>query len=101
MGDRVQQIAKLSKQIFGHVLNPPNVRSPTKHLRKAMRAEQMMKYYPETVVNQDKVLTRMIAAGIYLDPTMVYYHEKRNDQRRRGKTPTKKGEGKRAQKKKK
>ncbi|EGD78918.1 hypothetical protein PTSG_01893 [Salpingoeca rosetta] len=101
MAERLRRLGMLSRSIFGQVVLPPNVRSPTRHLKKATKAEAMMRYYPETVMHQNKLLTRMIAAGIYLDEKMIYEGEKKVMNEKRGRVPTRKGEGKRAQKKKK
>eukprot|EP00049_Salpingoeca_infusionum_P025154 m.18162 g.18162 ORF g.18162 m.18162 type:complete len:102 (-) comp7705_c0_seq1:271-576(-) len=99
--DRTRRLALLGRKIFGQVQHPPGVKSPTRWLKKANRAEAMLKYYPQIIVNQNRLMTRMAAAGLYFNEKMFYHEQKVADMRERGKVPTKKGEGKRAAKKKK
>ncbi|XP_052195132.1 uncharacterized protein LOC127803134 [Diospyros lotus] len=87
----IKGVTEARARIFGHVLNPTGQRSPHKILRKKLIGEKVAQWYPYDI-NED-------------DPLVMARQEqerlsKLEMLKRRGKGPPKKGQGKRASKRK-
>lgn len=84
-------VAEARERIFGHIINPTGQRTSHKILRKKLIGEKVAAWYPYDVRNDDPIV-------------MEDLEEERLDKlemlKRRGKGPPKKGQGKRASKRK-
>ncbi|CAO2836478.1 uncharacterized protein LOC130797338 [Amaranthus tricolor] len=87
----VRGVTEVRAQIFGHVLNPTAQRSAHKVLKKKLIGEKVTQWYPYDIKHDD--------------PHVMAQEEKRRLSKlemlkRRGKGPCKKGQGRRASKRK-
>ncbi|KAL8160237.1 hypothetical protein V2J09_001774 [Rumex salicifolius] len=84
-------VTEARARIFGHLLNPTAQRSAHKLLRKKLIGEKVAAWYPYDIKNDDPLL-------------MAEQEQERLNKlemlKRRGKGPPKKGQGKRASKRK-
>eukprot|EP00051_Salpingoeca_urceolata_P031403 m.11459 g.11459 ORF g.11459 m.11459 type:complete len:101 (+) comp4018_c0_seq1:60-362(+) len=99
MATKAARLAVLGRRIFGEVVHPPNVRSPNKYIRK-LKGRAVLSYFPEHVAQEEKLLQRLHSQGLWTEDRLEWKIEKREWNKSRGKSPPKKGEGKRAGKKK-
>ncbi|KAG9143745.1 hypothetical protein Leryth_022866 [Lithospermum erythrorhizon] len=87
----VEGVTEARARIFGHVLNPTGQRSPHKILRKKLIGEKVASWYPYDVSKDDPLVMARQEQERLSKLEML---------KRRGKGPPKKGQGKRASKKK-
>eukprot|EP00050_Salpingoeca_kvevrii_P010787 m.10412 g.10412 ORF g.10412 m.10412 type:complete len:99 (+) comp3078_c0_seq1:156-452(+) len=95
-----RNLAQLSARIFGQVAAVPGMRSPTQYLDKPLLGPRLAAYYPDNYENHERMLRRLHHEGLYTDAEMEWRVLSRELNIRRGKKPARKGEGKRATKRK-
>jgi small subunit ribosomal protein S33 len=84
-------LKQAAARIFGNTWNPSSIRTGSKVLNRPVIGDQLVEYYPETI----RALT-----GDFVDPTVSRAVRKARNLRNRGKGAPKKGQGKRAARKK-
>jgi len=87
MAEVAARLAAAASRIFGNVLNPSALRSGRKLLLKPLIGARVASYYPATLEQSDLM---------YEDPLEKRRKIKLERLKRRGKSPPKKGQGKRA-----
>ncbi|KAJ7951128.1 Mitochondrial ribosomal protein S27 [Quillaja saponaria] len=86
-----QGVTEARARIFGHVLNPTGQRSPHKLLRKKLIGQKVAEWYPYDIKQDDPLVMAREEQERLSKLEML---------KRRGKGPPKKGQGKRASKRK-
>ncbi|KAK3034098.1 hypothetical protein RJ639_034078 [Escallonia herrerae] len=84
-------VTEARARIFGHVLNPTGQRSPHKILRKKLIGDKVAQWYPHDIKKDDPLVMAREEQERLSKLEML---------KRRGKGPPKKGQGKRASKRK-
>ncbi|GAB2282669.1 hypothetical protein Dimus_017206 [Dionaea muscipula] len=87
----VRGVDEARARIFGHVLNPTGKRSPHKLLRKKLIGDKLAQWYPYDIKQDDPLVMARLEQERLAKLEML---------KRRGKGPPKKGQGKRASKRK-
>jgi len=100
MADKAVKLAMLKARIFGQVVKPPNVRSPSKLMRKSLRGPEVMEYFKGGVHPRaiDATFKPLRALSIFKDEDRDWRERQLKSYVARGKAIVKKGGGKRAAK---
>eukprot|EP00039_Didymoeca_costata_P019519 m.337856 g.337856 ORF g.337856 m.337856 type:complete len:104 (+) comp18248_c0_seq1:98-409(+) len=103
MANKAKPLAEISARIFGNIVKPPGVRSPTKYLKKPLKGDAVYSYYEDiNKANQLPETFRVLCTlNLFTDQRQEFTDSQKRLLKQRGKFPTKKGEGKRNTKKKK
>ncbi|KAK9767032.1 mitochondral 37S ribosomal protein S27 [Basidiobolus ranarum] len=97
---RIQEVLKLSSEIFGNIYNPTSARIGSKVLRQKLKGPTISSYYPQTGPKL-ATITKAFPELNLIDYDALERKEEISRKKRRGKGAPKKGEGKRAGMKKK
>ncbi|ORY01869.1 hypothetical protein K493DRAFT_255322 [Basidiobolus meristosporus CBS 931.73] len=97
---RLQEVLKLSSEIFGNVYNPTGARIGTSVLKQRLKGPTVSSYYPQPGPKLSTI-TKAFPELNLIDYDAVERREEISRKKRRGKGAPKKGEGKRAGMKKK
>lgn len=95
-----KKMAAISARIFGNVVRPANMRSPTRYTKKLLKGDAIVDYSKAAPMHHARLQKPLRALGLYMDENKDFREEQIRTNKLRGKFITKKGEGKRASKKK-
>lgn len=96
-----KKMAALSARIFGNVVRAPNMRSPTKYVKRMLKGQNMVDYTKHAPHFDKRLHKPLRALGLFYDEERDWRERMIAENKLRGKFITKKGEGKRDGKKKK